>query len=90
MHLPRKLQYECLLRSLDADVEALLLDVDVAERLIQHALESVDPDSEAGPAILVALKEELDGTMELKRWCRVKLAEIAELLVKISLVGRSA
>lgn len=73
-------QRERLLDSVDADVEALLLDVDLAERDIHRALESVDPDSDADLAALASLKEELDKANELKEWCRAKRAEIAELV----------
>jgi hypothetical protein len=73
-------QRERLLGSVEVDVEALLLDVDLAEREIQRALELVDPDSDADLVVLAELEEQLDRTMELKRWCRAKRAEIAELL----------
>jgi hypothetical protein len=73
-------QRERLLGSVEVDVEALLLDVDAAEREIQRALESVDLVSDADLIVLADLEEALDGTIELKRWCRAKRAEIAELL----------
>lgn len=73
-------QRERLFGSVDADIEALLLDVDAAERELQRALESIDPDWDADLLLLADLEEKLDRTMELKRWCRVKRAEIAELL----------
>jgi hypothetical protein len=73
-------QRERLFSSVDAEVEALLLDVDAAEREIQRAFEAIDLDIDGDLAVLVGLEEQLDRTMELKRWCRAKRAEIAELL----------
>jgi hypothetical protein len=73
-------QRERLLDSVDADVEALLLDVDSAERDILRDLRSIDSDSDAESADLADLEEDLARTRELKEWCRSKRAEIAGLV----------
>ena len=69
-------QRERLLGSVDADIEALLLDVDSAERDVLRDLRSID----AEPAALADLEEDLARTRELKEWCRSKRAEIAGLV----------
>lgn len=73
-------QRERLLGSVDADIEALLLDVDGVERDLLRDLRSIDSDSDAEPAALADLEEDLATTRELKEWCRSKRAEIAGLV----------
>ena len=73
-------QHERLLQSVDADIEALLLDVDEAESDVLLALRSIDSGSDADAAARANLEESLDKAQELKEWCRDKRSEAAELI----------
>jgi hypothetical protein len=73
-------QQERLLQSVDADVEALLLDVDEVEGDVLLALRSIDSGSDADAATLASLEQSLDRAEELKQWCRAMRSEAAAML----------
>ena len=72
-------QHERLLQSVDADIEALLLDVDEAESDVLLALRSIDSGSDADAVTLASLEQILDKAEELKQWCRAKRSEAAAM-----------
>ena len=75
-------QHERLLQSVDADIEALLLDVDEAESDVLLALRSIDSGSDADAATLASLEQSLDRAEELKQWCRSKRSAAAGMLAQ--------
>jgi hypothetical protein len=71
-------QRERLLRSIDSDLEAMLLEVDQEEQELERLLESVGTG--ADPVSVAGLEEDLQATAALKAWIRSKRAEVAESL----------
>jgi hypothetical protein len=74
-------QRERALRSIDSDLEAMLLEVDQEERELERILDSVD--SGCGAALLEGLEEDLEATAALKVWISSKRAEVAESLERV-------
>ncbi|HEY4779575.1 MAG TPA: hypothetical protein VIH47_08295 [Solirubrobacterales bacterium] len=73
-------EHERQLRSIDSDLESLLLEVDAEQSELERLLESVEAGADA--ASLAGLEEDLQATVALKAWICSKRAEVAERLVE--------
>ncbi len=68
------------MRSIDFDLEDLLLEVDVERSELERILESVEAGADA--ASLAGLEEDLQATVALKAWICSKRVEVAERLAQ--------
>jgi hypothetical protein len=73
-------EHERLLRSIDFDLEKMLLEVDGEQGELERILESVDTG--ADPVSVAGLEEDLQATAALKAWIRSKRADVAGRLAE--------